>query len=237
MDFMACFWVRRSASVLRPMLMYSSRREVVWCRTVSSRRACISCADRSVSAAWSPSTARLLRDDIYLVNAVVRATDAERASFQTLASLQVPTPSGRMVPLSQFATVVEEQEFPIVWRRNRLPTLTVRADVDHSVLPDTVVGALAPRRDRTPVNRAVVAAFALHVAPGRRDDFPRTDAAIACLRLVVAADRQHAVERATARALIGIRRHYPSVRTASILRRRLGSPAGVLQRAMPAGYE
>ena len=47
--------------------------------------------------------------------------------------------------MSQFATVVEEQEFPIVWRRNRLPTLTVRADVDHSVLPDTVVGALAPK--------------------------------------------------------------------------------------------
>jgi len=50
-----------------------------------------------------------------------------------------------MVPLSQFATVVEEQEFPLVWRRNRLPTLTVRADVDHGVLPDTVVGALAPK--------------------------------------------------------------------------------------------
>jgi len=46
--------------------------------------------------------------------------------------------------LSQFATVVEEQEFPLVWRRDRLPTLTVRADVNHGILPDSVVGALAP---------------------------------------------------------------------------------------------
>jgi multidrug efflux pump subunit AcrB len=86
-----------------------------------------------------------VRDDIYLVNAVVRATDGERASFQTLASLQVPTPSGRMVPLQQFATFVEEQEFPLVWRRNRVPTLTVRADVKPGVLPDDVVTALAPK--------------------------------------------------------------------------------------------
>jgi multidrug efflux pump subunit AcrB len=98
-----------------------------------------------LNAKVTGSTVTQVRDDIYLVNVVARAVEEERASFGSLASLQVPTPSGRMVPLSQFATVVEEQEFPLVWRRNRLPTLTVRADVDHSVLPDTVVGALAPK--------------------------------------------------------------------------------------------
>ena len=50
-----------------------------------------------------------------------------------------------MVPLRQFATFVEEQEFPLVWRRDRVPTLTVRADVVAGVLPDQVVGALAPK--------------------------------------------------------------------------------------------
>ncbi len=107
-----------------------------------------------LNAKVTGSTVTQVRDDIYLVNVVARAVEEERASFGSLASLQVPTPSGRMVPLSQFATVVEEQEFPLVWRRNRLPTLTVRADVDHSVLPDTVVGALAPKiaelNDRLP---------------------------------------------------------------------------------------
>jgi multidrug efflux pump subunit AcrB len=98
-----------------------------------------------LNAAISGTPVTQVRDDIYLVNAVVRATDGERASFQTLASLQVPTPSGRMVPLQQFATFVEEQEFPLVWRRNRVPTLTVRADVKPGVLPDDVVTALAPK--------------------------------------------------------------------------------------------
>lgn len=86
-----------------------------------------------------------VRDDIYLVNAVARATDSERVSFQTLASLQVPTPSGRMVPLKQFASFEEVQEFPLVWRRDRVPTLTVRADVIPGVLPDDAVSALAPK--------------------------------------------------------------------------------------------
>jgi multidrug efflux pump subunit AcrB len=98
-----------------------------------------------LNAAISGTPVTQVRDDIYLVNAVVRASDGERASFETLASLQVPTPSGRMVPLQQFATFVEEQEFPLVWRRDRVPTLTVRADVNRGVLPDSVVEALAPK--------------------------------------------------------------------------------------------
>jgi multidrug efflux pump subunit AcrB len=97
-----------------------------------------------LNAAVTGSTVTQVRDDIYLVNVVARAIDEQRASFETLSSLQVPTPSGRMVPLSQFATFVEEQEFPLVWRRNREPTLTVRADVVSGVLPDTVVSSLAP---------------------------------------------------------------------------------------------
>jgi multidrug efflux pump len=100
-----------------------------------------------LNAAISGSVVTQVRDDIYLVNAVVRATDGERASFESLASLQVPTPSGRMVPLKQFATIAEEQELPMVWRRDRVPTLTVRADVNRGVLPDLVVQALAPKID------------------------------------------------------------------------------------------
>ena len=72
-----------------------------------------------LNAAVTGTTVTQVRDDIYLVNVVARAIDSERASFETLSSLQVPTPSGRMVPLKQFATIVEEQEFPLVWRRDR----------------------------------------------------------------------------------------------------------------------
>jgi multidrug efflux pump subunit AcrB len=98
-----------------------------------------------MNATVTGTTVTQVRDDIYLVNVVARASAEQRLSIQTLSTLQVPTPSGRMVPLSQFATFVEEQESPLVWRRNRIPTLTVRADVAHGVLPDTVVDALAPK--------------------------------------------------------------------------------------------
>ncbi len=85
-----------------------------------------------------------VRDDIYLVDVVARATDDQRASLATLRTLQVPLPGGRTVPLSQFATFEYKQDFPLVWRRDRIPTLTVQADVTPGTLPETVVTALAP---------------------------------------------------------------------------------------------
>jgi len=98
-----------------------------------------------LNAAVTGTAVTQVRDGIYLVNVVARAVDEQRVSFETLSSLQVPTPSGQMVPLSQFSTFVEDQEFPLVWRRDRVPTLTVRADVVKGQLPDTVVSALAPK--------------------------------------------------------------------------------------------
>jgi multidrug efflux pump subunit AcrB len=98
----------------------------------------------ALQASVTGSTITQVRDDIYLVNVVARSAEGERASLGGLPTLQVPTPAGRMVPLAQFAQFTEEQEFPLVWRRDRVPTLTVRADVDHGVLPETVVGAIGP---------------------------------------------------------------------------------------------
>ena len=45
-----------------------------------------------------------------------------------------------------------EQDYPLVWRRDRVPTLTVQADVAPGMLPETVVSALAPA-DRGAVAR------------------------------------------------------------------------------------
>jgi multidrug efflux pump subunit AcrB len=85
-----------------------------------------------------------VRDDIYLIDVVTRATDEQRVSLDTLRSIHVPLPNGRTVPLSQFASFSYEQEQPLVWRRDRVPTLTVQADVRPGVLPATVVDALTP---------------------------------------------------------------------------------------------
>nr|WP_281417073.1 efflux RND transporter permease subunit [Ancylobacter lacus] len=86
-----------------------------------------------------------VRDDIYLVNVLARATDEERVSLGALASLQVPLPNGRTVPLRQIAVFEYAQDYPAIWRRDRVPTLTVQADVRRGVLPESVVEGLAPK--------------------------------------------------------------------------------------------
>ncbi|WP_428032899.1 efflux RND transporter permease subunit [Ancylobacter sp.] len=85
-----------------------------------------------------------VRDDIYLVDVVLRATDEQRVSIDTLRTLEVPLPNGRTVPLSQFATFDYEQTYPLVWRRDRLAALTVQSDIAAGELPETVVDQLAP---------------------------------------------------------------------------------------------
>jgi multidrug efflux pump len=95
-----------------------------------------------MNAAVTGSTVTQVRDDIYLVDVVARATADQRLSLDTLRSLQVPLPGGRTVALGTFATFEYEQEYPLIWRRDRVPTLTVLADVVPGVLPETVVTKL-----------------------------------------------------------------------------------------------
>src|SRR6516225_10152562 len=85
-----------------------------------------------------------VRDWIYLIDVLIRATDEQRVSLETLRNLQFALPSGRTVPLGQFATLEFEREFPLIWRRDGVPTLTAQADVTEGASPEGVVAALAP---------------------------------------------------------------------------------------------
>jgi multidrug efflux pump subunit AcrB len=88
-----------------------------------------------------------VRDATYLINVVVRAQDAERGSIETLRNLQIPTGGGESIPLATVADFRYEIEQPTVWRRSRLPTITVKAGMVGSALPDTVVAELKPAID------------------------------------------------------------------------------------------
>ena len=101
----------------------------------------------AINAAISGVTVTQVRDDIYLVNVVARAAEYERTSLDSLRTLQIPLAAGRTVPLSQLAALTYEQETPIVWRRDRLPTLTVQGDVVDGVLPEGVVNDLQKEVD------------------------------------------------------------------------------------------
>ncbi|MGO3932790.1 efflux RND transporter permease subunit [Rhodopseudomonas pseudopalustris] len=83
-----------------------------------------------------------VRDDIYLVKVLGRANAAERGSIETLRNLQLSGSSGQSVPLAAVATFRYELEQPTIWRRSRLPTITIKASIRDGVQPATVVQQL-----------------------------------------------------------------------------------------------
>jgi len=84
-----------------------------------------------------------VRDDIYLVDVVGRAAEKERESVDTLLDLQLQSNSGQSVPLSSVATFRYELEQPTIWRRDRIPTITVKAGIADATQPATIVKDLS----------------------------------------------------------------------------------------------
>jgi multidrug efflux pump subunit AcrB len=93
----------------------------------------------------SGSTVTQVKDDIYLINVIGRAEDAERNSPQTLENLQIVNSSGTAVPLRAFASIGYALEQPLVWRRDRKPTITLKASVAGDIQPTDLVSKLAPQ--------------------------------------------------------------------------------------------
>lgn len=88
------------------------------------------------------TTVTQVRDDIYLIDVVGRARESERQSIETLRDLQLPGASGNSVPLAAVANFRYEMEQPVVWRRSRLPTITVKAAINGTAQPSTVSAQL-----------------------------------------------------------------------------------------------
>jgi multidrug efflux pump subunit AcrB len=114
----------------------------------------------NINAVLSGTRVTQLRDSTYLVDIVARAVPDERAKLETLRNLMINAPNGRSVPLAQIATLSYTLEPPLIWRRQRLPTVTVQADVVPGVEGTTVVqqigGAMDAFRAKLPPGYAVV---------------------------------------------------------------------------------
>ncbi|TLY46876.1 MAG: efflux RND transporter permease subunit, partial [Gammaproteobacteria bacterium] len=85
------------------------------------------------------------RERDQLIEVSLRGPVDERARLSLLESLAVPTPSGTSVPLKQIATVSYGFEEGIIWRRNRLPTVTVRGDIYGTTTAPTVTAQVQPQ--------------------------------------------------------------------------------------------
>ncbi|HEU4693630.1 MAG TPA: efflux RND transporter permease subunit, partial [Vicinamibacterales bacterium] len=74
------------------------------------------------------TTVTQVRDSIYLIDVVARAESGERSSIEALRNLQITTPAGTSVPLRELARFHYELDEGFIWRRGRLPTVTVQAE-------------------------------------------------------------------------------------------------------------
>jgi multidrug efflux pump len=87
------------------------------------------------------------RENISLIDVQVRGAALDRNTVSALSSLAVPTTNGGTVPLSQIATIEYGFEEGIIWRRNRLPTVTVRADIYDDSQAVTLINQILPTLD------------------------------------------------------------------------------------------
>jgi len=87
------------------------------------------------------------REGDQLIDVMGRAEGIDRKRLSQLADLQIHTRDGRFVPLGQIATLTPELEEGLIWRRDRLPTITVRGDLRAGIQAPTVTAAINPKLD------------------------------------------------------------------------------------------
>lgn len=101
---------------------------------------------QTLEASLSGTPITQYREEDQDIDVVARLDAAERTDLNNLKDAKIYVRDGKFVPVSQVARLSLESEDSELWRRNRIPTLTVRADVAGAQAPD-VTAALQPKMD------------------------------------------------------------------------------------------
>ena len=144
--------VRANPHVANVNLDWDEPSKVVWLKIDQDRARVLGISSQQLAHFLSGSLSGLhvstYREGNELIEILMRGPEDERAQLDMLASLSVPTASGQSVPVSQIAKLDYGFEDGIVWHRDRLPTITVRADLrtvdGDGLTPPTVVAQIVP---------------------------------------------------------------------------------------------
>lgn len=113
----------------------------------------------------SGTTVSAVREDIRTVQVVARSGGDTRLDPSKIADFTVVNAGGDRVPLSQVGTLEVQMEEPILRRRDRVPTITVRGDIDEMLQPPDVSKAitreLQPITDKLPTGYGIDQAGAI----------------------------------------------------------------------------
>ncbi|MBI1170163.1 AcrB/AcrD/AcrF family protein [bacterium] len=103
---------------------------------------------QALNALYDGVSVTKLRDGLMLIKVVARGSDDDRASLAGLEGLQLGNAAGKPIPLQSFARIEWTTEQPVIYQRNRTPTITVKATLATRDQPATIVTALTPSIDR-----------------------------------------------------------------------------------------
>lgn len=97
-----------------------------------------------LNSAFNGITPTAYRERDQLIDVVLRGAPEERARLSNIDELAVPTRAGKTVPLAQIVSVQYDLEEGMIWRRNRLPTITVSANIYGPRQAPDVTGEVVP---------------------------------------------------------------------------------------------
>jgi multidrug efflux pump len=100
----------------------------------------------ALQASLSGRTVTQFREEDQGIDVVTRLIAPERTDLNNLKDAKIYVRDGKFVPVSQVARISLASEESEMWRRNRIPTLTVRADIEGAQAPD-VTSAIKPQLD------------------------------------------------------------------------------------------
>ncbi|WP_162950218.1 efflux RND transporter permease subunit [Rhizobium jaguaris] len=120
-----------------------------------------------LQASMSGVTLDNYREGEETVGIVAREPDASRHLLTSVNSIYIPTDSGGFVPLSQVAKVEPIMEQSIEWRRDRLPTISVRATLPDGVQSNDVVAKLY--NDMADLRNSLPAGYKIEIQGGAED--------------------------------------------------------------------
>ncbi len=143
--------VRENPHVMNVNLDWSEPSKVVRLVIDQERARALGVSSAQVSQFLSSSLAgqsvSVYREGNRQIEMLLRGPADERNQLELLSSLSMPTASGGSITLSQVATMEYGFEDGIIWHRNRLPTVTVRADISDGMQPLDVVHQIVPTLD------------------------------------------------------------------------------------------
>jgi multidrug efflux pump subunit AcrB len=84
----------------------------------------------------------VVREDIRTVQVIARSAGDTRLDPSRIADFTLAGANGQRIPLSQLGEFEVRAEEPIVRRRDRMPTITVRGDIDEALQPPDVSTAI-----------------------------------------------------------------------------------------------